>query len=127
MAISDLSLSVSVDMAGATQEEEGAFAAWASARLVEQRDLLSERAGAFIDFVMDQERIRALLRLECWVAFVSEGSVLVDGIAEAAAVPFVSPAEHRRELLLLPCSRRRVLGMAVPAGVTVVVGGGYHG
>eukprot|EP00899_Mesostigma_viride_P024405 jgi/Mesvir1/5149/Mv15292-RA.2 len=42
-----------------------------------------------------------------------------------AAVPFVSPPEHRVEFVLPNAGVVR--GMGLPAGVTVIVGGGFHG
>ena len=67
------------------------------------------------------------------IAFVADGSVLpreggaTDAPMEVArgAVPFVSPPSLRREFELP--HRGRVSGMLVPRGVTLIIGGGYHG
>ncbi len=74
------------------------------------------------------------------VAFVADGSILPresgasDRPAPDLAVPFVSPAELRVTLELpnpLPspdgAPRDEVSGLGVPEGVTLIVGGGYHG
>jgi predicted ABC-class ATPase len=71
------------------------------------------------------------------VAFVAEGAVLPreSGASQRplrgdAVVPFVPPESLTLELEL-PADRddgsRVVRGMGLPAGVTLVVGGGYHG
>ena len=41
------------------------------------------------------------------------------------AVPFRSPDSMAREFTLPNCGKVR--GMAVPRGVTIIVGGGFHG
>jgi predicted ABC-class ATPase len=66
------------------------------------------------------------------VAWVGDGAVLprrsgVDQrpLATERAVPFTSPPTLRRELELP--HRGRVAGMGVPEGITLIVGGGFHG
>jgi len=63
------------------------------------------------------------------VAFVADGAVLPrrSGVDEhhSKIVAFQSPDALRGELR---CPNRSlVTGMGVPAGVTLIVGGGYHG
>ncbi|MDP6530154.1 MAG: ABC-ATPase domain-containing protein [Gemmatimonadota bacterium] len=80
----------------------------------------------------DAEFLRAeMVRRGC-IAFVADGSVLPrrSGVDERplsgeAVVPFQSP-ESLRETITLP-NAGEVRGMAVPAGVTLIVGGGFHG
>ena len=80
----------------------------------------------------DQEVLRAQLA-ECHlVAFVADGSILprASGISQRPltgphVVPFESPPELRVELAAP--NRGPVVGMGVPPGVTLVVGGGFHG
>ena len=65
------------------------------------------------------------------VAFVADGAVLprASGASDRPlgdAVPFASPPE-RRVTLSLPNAPHSVTGMGVPQGVTLIVGGGYHG
>lgn len=66
------------------------------------------------------------------VAFVADGSILprASGTSQAPlpasrALPFVSPPERRVRLAL--DHGETVEGMGLPQGVTVLVGGGYHG
>lgn len=83
--------------------------------------------------VEDQRHLRALVAASDGIAFVANGSVLPrrggsdDRPMEEArgAVPFKSPESLRREFRLP--NRGVVEGMLVPRGVTVIVGGGYHG
>lgn len=79
----------------------------------------------------DQEALRSLLAERSLVAFVGDGAILPrragdsDLPLDAGAVPFRSP-ESLQVTVDLP-SGRRVSGMGVPEGITVIVGGGYHG
>jgi predicted ABC-class ATPase len=91
-------------------------------------------AGALREHVIlyrDQEALRDQLAGRGLVAFVGDGAILPrrsgdsDLPVEHGAVPFVGP-ESLRVDFALP-SGRRVSGMGVPDGVTVIVGGGYHG
>ena len=66
------------------------------------------------------------------VAFVADGSILPreSGISPRPmkaelAVKFASPPEMRVELQTP--NRGTVVGMGIPTGVTLIVGGGYHG
>ena len=75
--------------------------------------------------VVHQRALRRALREHGLVAFVADGSVLprrsgVDPSPLPDAVPFRSPDSLRTTLCGVP-------GMGVPAGVTLVVGGGFHG
>ncbi len=86
----------------------------------------------FVDAAEDADFIRRSLPEKGLAAFVGNGAVLprrsgVDDrpLAEGEAVTFQSPPELEVEL---ECPRRgSVRGMGVPAGVTLIVGGGYHG
>lgn len=78
----------------------------------------------------DQQSIRASLRERKLCAFIADGSVLPreSGVSERPmknAVPFRSP-ESLRITLKLP-NRGDVTGMGIPMGITLFVGGGYHG
>ncbi|HEY8476989.1 MAG TPA: ABC-ATPase domain-containing protein [Chloroflexota bacterium] len=82
--------------------------------------------------VEDAEHLRAQLAERGLVAFVADGSVLPreSGVSPRPlrgpqVVPFESPPELRVELEAP--NRGVVVGMGVPKGVTLVVGGGYHG
>ena len=78
----------------------------------------------------DQQSIRESLRERKLCAFIADGSVLPreSGVSERPmknAVPFRSP-ESLRITLKLP-NRGDVTGMGIPMGITLFVGGGYHG
>ena len=133
ITVTHTNIVMSIVMEGAEEEggerEKEAFIEWAIARLRDEGDLQRGSARSFVNYVIDQEYIRAIVVAEGAAAFVSDGSVLIDGVIADNAptvVPFLSPPEHRKELLL-PCSVQRVCGMWCPKGVTVVCGGGYHG
>src|SRR5699024_11363853 len=79
----------------------------------------------------DREALRDQLAARGLVAFVGDGAILPRRAGDSdlplsdGAVPFASPAPLRVSFDLP--SGRRVSGMGVPDGVTVIVGGGYHG
>ncbi len=79
----------------------------------------------------DQLHLRKQLREAGLIAFVGDGAILPRRSGDSdlpmtrGAVPFESPASMRVEFALP--SGRTVTGMGVPEGVTVIVGGGYHG
>lgn len=85
---------------------------------------------AHVHTYVDYLAIRAALKANDWVAFVADDAILAreSGISDrplAGAVPFASPDTVRVSLDLPHAGR--VTGMAIPAGITVIVGGGYHG
>ena len=87
-------------------------------------------AQAAIDLADDRHAVRGELERRGLVAFVADGSVLprASGVSSRpleGATPFVSPDELA-VTLELP-HRGAVRGMAVRRGITLVVGGGYHG
>ena len=78
----------------------------------------------------DQEAVRQILKEEHLAGFVANGSVLprksgVSDLPMRDSVPFTSPRSMERTLTLP--HRGEIKGMAVPAGITLIVGGGYHG
>lgn len=78
----------------------------------------------------DQQAIRAALKEKGLTAFIADGSILpretgVSDLPMKHAVPFVSP-ESLRVTLDLP-NRGSISGMGIPLGVTLIVGGGFHG
>jgi predicted ABC-class ATPase len=88
-----------------------------------------------IETVEDQEHLRGQLLKGQLVAFIGNGSVLPrqSGVDNRrlrqtngeVVVSFESPAELEVEL---ECPNRgKVSGMGIPEGVTLIVGGGYHG
>lgn len=97
-------------------------------------------AWSFVECVENQESIRDRLEELGLVAFVGEGAILPRESGNSPrpldskrAVAFQSPASLRVRLNLPnpltrdPGAPRHVAGMGVPRGVTLIVGGGYHG
>ncbi len=84
-----------------------------------------------VETAEDADWLRARLEGLGLVAFVADGSVLPrrSGVDDRpmveGAVPFRAPASLRVEVELPNAGR--VTGMGVPKGVTLIVGGGYHG
>ncbi|HHO50275.1 MAG TPA: ATPase, partial [Deltaproteobacteria bacterium] len=79
--------------------------------------------------VCRQRALRRQLRDHDLVAFIADGSVLprASGVTQAplpGAVPFVSPPSLA---VTLSTDQGPVTGMGVPRGVTLIVGGGFHG
>ena len=83
-----------------------------------------------IILVLDQEYIRKVLKEKELVAFVANDSILPreNGISDKPmenAVKFKSPEKF--EITLNLPSGKKVSGMGIPKGITLIVGGGYHG
>lgn len=84
----------------------------------------------WIALAEDQEEIRSKLKEEKLVAFIANDSILprksgVSGLPLPDSVPFSSPKSMERTFTLP--HRGKISGMAIPQGVTLIVGGGYHG
>jgi len=105
-------------------------------QLVEQtvlaRHLKAEHVTRHLDSVEDQQCLRDALRELGLAVFVADGSVLprasgVDRrpLTGSTVVPFRSP-ESMRYTISLPHAGD-VTGMGIRPGVTLIVGGGYHG
>lgn len=83
-----------------------------------------------VETAEDADWLRQQLEARGLVAFVADGAVLprrsgVDQRPLQDQLPFVSPGSLKVEF---SCPNQgRVTGMGVPAGVTLIVGGGYHG
>lgn len=78
----------------------------------------------------DQKAIREQLAGQGLVAFVADGAILprksgVDDRPMQGAVAFASPAEDA-VTLSLP-GGRTITGLGIRKGITLIVGGGYHG
>lgn len=83
-----------------------------------------------IKLVEDQEYIRAKLKEKDLIAFIANGSILPreSGVSQKPlkdSIPFKSPKTLEVEFDLP--NRGLVKGMGVKKGITVIVGGGYHG
>ncbi|MBU1486553.1 ABC-ATPase domain-containing protein [bacterium] len=96
------------------------------------KNLDGQSLVAHIESCEDQEYLRGQLEEKGLVAFVANGSILprASGIDDRPlkgkeVVPFRSPPELEVEIDL-PNSPP-ISGMGIPEGVTLIVGGGYHG
>jgi predicted ABC-class ATPase len=113
-------------------------------RLVERsliwHALPQDDARAFVECIENQEHIRARLDALGLVAFVGDGSLLprASGASDAPmdpahALPFRAPDTQRISIELLnpiegPSDPLQTIeGMAIRKGITLIVGGGYHG
>ena len=84
----------------------------------------------YIELAEDQEFIRQTLPVKNLCAFIADGSILPreSGISSRpmkASVPFTSP-DSLRISINLP-HKGKITGMGIPKGITLIVGGGYHG
>ncbi len=101
---------------------------------------VEEEGRAFVQCVENQESIRRELQNQGLVAFVADGSMLPreSGVSDrplspAKGIPFDSPDSLRVSIDLpnpdapYTGESRTIWGMGIPEGVTLIVGGGYHG
>lgn len=105
--------------------------------------------------VVLQNRLRAYLESKKWIAFVANGSILprksgatAQPMASPPAVAFQSPKEYQQTIVVSGMRKLKqhllhspqiqssaatddtaveITGMVVSAGITLIVGGGYHG
>lgn len=85
---------------------------------------------AVIDLSDDQQYIREQIQEKNLVAFVANGSILprVSGVLDLPmkeGVKFTSPESMEMELTLP--HKGKIQGMGIRRGITLIVGGGYHG
>lgn len=82
-----------------------------------------------VEIMEDADYIRNNLRDGDLVAFVANGSILprksgVDERPLPDGLPFQSPSSLE---VIFECPNRKISGMGIPQGVTLIIGGGYHG
>jgi predicted ABC-class ATPase len=105
---------------------------------IDRGDYEERTLRTFVDCVENQEVVRKRLPELKLIAFVGEGAILAresgasEGpIAHENACPFVSPDEFRVEIEVphpdAGAPGRIWRGMGIPRGVTLLVGGGFHG
>jgi predicted ABC-class ATPase len=99
-------------------------------------EIPADETRAFVDCVENQEAVRAQLDGMGLVAFVADGSVLPreSGASDRPLVrdpvPFEAPEALRVGVRLAHPTedgRTELSGLGVPKGITLIVGGGYHG
>lgn len=84
-----------------------------------------------IRLAVDQQYLREEIDRKGMVAFIANGSILPreSGVSQRpmvkGAVPFESPKEYEIEIRLP--NKGLIKGMGIPKGVTLIVGGGFHG
>ncbi len=84
-----------------------------------------------VDAAEDQEYLRGMLPQKGLVAFIGDGAILPrrsgvdDRPLERNAISFHCPGELAAGFELP--NRGQVVGMGIPEGVTLIVGGGFHG
>ena len=92
--------------------------------------LEAKKVESAICLAEDQEALRAILKEEKLVAFVANGAILprksgVSDLPMREGIAFVSPPSMERTFQLPHLGE--ITGMAIPQGITLIVGGGYHG
>ncbi|MDQ0351614.1 putative ABC-class ATPase [Alkalibacillus filiformis] len=93
--------------------------------------LNEQRLNETLELADQHDAIRGKMKKEGWVAFIANGSILprASGISSKPlkqAVPFQSPKENEVSLTI-PHREEPITGMAIKKGITLIVGGGYHG
>lgn len=104
-------------------------------KIVEQALIYKNVNGKAIEaqvaLMVDQQALRKLLVTHNLVAFIENGAILPreSGVSDKPllrqSVPFQSPKSLEIELDLP--NRGKIKGMGLPKGITLIVGGGYHG
>ena len=94
------------------------------------RNMNADAVKKTVELSVDQEYLRQQLKEKNMVAFVADGSILPreSGVSSRPmknAVPFVSP-KSMEVTMMLP-NKGKITGMGIRRGITLIVGGGYHG
>lgn len=102
--------------------------------------LPQEEVYGFVYCIENQEAIRSKLDSLGLIAFVADGSILPresgasdKPLSSQKAVPFRAPESMRvsfslpHEIIIGDEPRRELTGLGIPRGITLIVGGGYHG
>ncbi|MBS4538783.1 ABC-ATPase domain-containing protein [Clostridium sp. D2Q-11] len=93
---------------------------------ISQEDLLKQ-----INLLEDQAYLRKEIEKRELVAFIANGSIIPrqSGVSQKpmrkGVVPFLSPKEYEIDINLP--NQGTIKGMGIPEGVTLIVGGGFHG
>jgi len=96
------------------------------------RNLDQRKLTEHVETAEDADALRAQLKSRGLIAFITEGAILprASGIDQrpltsGRVIPFAAPDSLRMEVNLP--NRGKVKGMGIGEGVTLIVGGGYHG
>ncbi|MCG6507947.1 ABC-ATPase domain-containing protein, partial [Vibrio parahaemolyticus] len=95
-----------------------------------ERELDKEALIQHCEIIEDQDALRAQLADKGLVAFVANGSVLPRlagncDLPMKEAVPFTAPKEL--EVTLSTPNQGDISGLGIRKGITLIVGGGFHG
>lgn len=136
----ELRIQVAMPARGRTvlgQQAAGIFDVAIPDALGETFDFISSHADAYRQQLVDHVKayedfcaLQEILSQKGWVAFLADGSVLArrSGVSQLPmedSVPFESPSSLRVSVHLPNAGE--VHGMAIEPGITLIVGGGYHG
>jgi predicted ABC-class ATPase len=101
-------------------------------RSLDKRSIDLDRAELHISTYENAEYLRRELVARNLVSFIADGAILPrrSGVSDEMlgseeAIPFKSPKELKI-IVELP-DGEQINGMGIPAGITLIVGGGYHG
>lgn len=91
---------------------------------------LKEKLKNHLTVIEDQYFLRNQLKQFKWISFIANGSILPreSGVSEkplSSAINFKSPKTLEQTVTLQ--SGKQIQGMAIKQGVTIIVGGGFHG
>lgn len=94
------------------------------------KNLKQEEVIRVIHLAEDQEALRLGMEEKGLAAFVADNSILPreSGVSQKPmkdAIPFLSP-ESMRVSFCLP-HKGKITGMGIKKGITLIIGGGYHG
>lgn len=94
------------------------------------KNLDAGKIRGVVNLAEDQQAIRGELKKRDLAAFVANGSILPreSGVSDKpmkGAIVFESPESMEVELTLP--HKGKLKGMGIPRGITLIVGGGYHG
>lgn len=94
------------------------------------RNLNQKAVQKVAELTEDQQAVRAELKTRRLAAFVANGAILPreSGVSDKpmkGAIPFCSPKSMEVTLTLPHLGK--VTGMGIPVGITLIVGGGFHG
>ncbi|WP_334313864.1 ABC-ATPase domain-containing protein [Aquibacillus salsiterrae] len=92
---------------------------------------LDDEINDVITLADQHQVIRQKMKEKGWITFIADGSILPrkSGVSDeplANAIRFQSPKENRVEISI-PYRDQPLTGMAINQGITLIVGGGYHG
>lgn len=93
--------------------------------------ITDEEIKQAVQLADQQTAVREAITQNGWIAFIANGSILPreSGVSQhprREAVPFQSPSKDE-VAIRVPHQTESIKGMAVQKGITLIVGGGYHG